>query len=152
MNIAWVSFSQFSDPNIKKKDWKKTGPFEGIRDVLDQLGDLNLAVATNKPLISTKPMIKGLGMDHYFDLIAGPELVTNTKPDPEMIHYTLNYFGLPAESAILIGDTNNDILAAQAINVKTCAVGWGYSSKHDLLSLRPDYYIEDPSDLLRLFY
>ena len=126
----------------------KTRLFPGVRELLDQLPPLKLSVATNKPLVYSEKILRHLNLSDSFDLVVGPELVKHVKPHPGMVEYALKHFRIDPSRALMIGDTDNDILSAQAAHVRTCAVGWGYSDINDLKKLAPDYIVNEPGELL----
>lgn len=125
-------------------------PFPGIVALLDRLQGYPLAVVTNKRLEQSMALLKAIELDRYFRLFVGPELVTRIKPAPDMIQYVLDQFGIAPDQALMIGDTDNDLLASKAAGVPCCAVGWGYADPQFLKSLQPDYFIETPGDLLQI--
>ncbi len=49
-----------------------------------------------------------------------------------------------------IGDEIRDVLAARRAGVKSVAVTWGLNTKDDFQYVKPDYIINQPSDLLRI--
>lgn len=140
-------FFQIFRPVYKKNCYRKTKPFPGIIDVLKELKGLKLAVASNKSLAITIKILKKLEMTKYFDLIVGPELVKHPKPAPDMITFSLQQFKIPPDRALVIGDTDNDILAAGAADVKSCFAGWGYSMEREMLKQKSDFYIKEPADI-----
>ena len=48
----------------------------------------------------------------------------------------------------MVGDSTNDVRAAKAANMKVCAVGYGYGNREKVMALSPDYYCEQPDDLI----
>jgi len=52
---------------------------------------------------------------------------------------------------VMIGDSTNDVRAAQAAGIRACAVGYGYGNRDKVTALHPDFYCESPKDLLGLF-
>ncbi len=50
-----------------------------------------------------------------------------------------------------IGDTNHDIIDGRAAGTKTVAVTWGYHTHAHLRNAHPDYFVDKPEGLLRLF-
>jgi 2-phosphoglycolate phosphatase len=128
----------------------ETTSFPGIDELLHSLDGQKLAVASNKPTRHVKNILKGLNLLSHFDLLVGPEDVSKSKPDPEMVHFIMNSFRGSTESTIIIGDTDNDILAGKAAGVATCAVTWGYGALYRLEELAPDYMISQPLELLQV--
>jgi phosphoglycolate phosphatase len=51
----------------------------------------------------------------------------------------------------MIGDAISDIRAAQRAGIKSVAVGWGHQSKLKLATGNPDFIIDQPEDLIKLF-
>jgi phosphoglycolate phosphatase len=123
-------------------------PFPGIVELLESLKGYRLAVATNKRLEQTQHLLNALDLSKYFEILISPESVTRIKPAPDMIHHALDHFDLPPDQAIMVGDTDNDLLAAKAAGVTTCAVTWGYADLEFIKSLKPDYLIDKPEELL----
>jgi phosphoglycolate phosphatase len=128
----------------------RTAPFAGIMEMLENLRSLKLAVASNKPLIFVQKILALLGVDTLFELSAAPEVAGKPKPDPAMIHYILDRLNTEPEEALVVGDTDNDILAARRASVAVCAAGWGYAEEEKILALGPDFYIRHPSELAKL--
>jgi len=123
-------------------------PFPGIVELLEALRSYRLAVVTNKRLVQSQALLKTIDLIDYFDLLVGPELVDHIKPAPDMIHYALDQLGLAPDQALMVGDTDNDLLAARAAGVTNCAVTWGYSDTDFIRSLAPDHLIDKPDELL----
>jgi phosphoglycolate phosphatase len=125
----------------------RTAPFAGIMEMLENLRSLKLAVASNKPFIFVQKILTSLSMDSLFEISVAPEMAGKPKPDPAMIHYILDRLNTEPEKALVVGDTDNDILAAQSAGVAVCAADWGYAEKERILALCPDFYIRYPSEL-----
>lgn len=123
-------------------------PFPGIVELLEALRSYRLAVVTNKRLVQSQALLETIDLIDYFDLLVGPELVDHIKPAPDMIHYALDQLGLAPDQALMVGDTDNDLLAARAAGVTNCAVTWGYSDTDFIRSLAPDHLIDKPDELL----
>jgi phosphoglycolate phosphatase len=90
----------------------------------------------------TAKILDGLGARGYFDLVIGSDPSTPLKPDPSMIRRALADCDMPAARAVMVGDGVNDILAARAVAVRSCAVGYGLASPTVLREAGPDYFCE----------
>ena len=110
------------------------------------------ALATNKSLEYTLHIIEGLKVKEQFAAIEGPLDQSDLKPDPGMLWRILERLAVPPEAAVLVGDSTNDVRAAQTAGVYSCAVGYGYGNRDKVFALNPDYYCEKPSDLLSLLF
>ena len=125
--------------------------YPGMTGLLDRLSGKKRVVVTNKPMEYTIKILDGLGARGYFDLVIGSDSSTPLKPDPHMLRRALDYFDLPAERTVMVGDGVNDILAARAVTVSSCAVGYGLAPAALLQSANPDYFcstVEELTDCL----
>ena len=143
-------FIQLYRSIYKDKCLDNSKPFPGIVDVLKCLKGKKLLVATNKPTIYTIKILHGLNLLDYFEFVLGPEDVLHQKPYPDMIDLGIRRVGGKTSTTIMIGDTDNDIKAAQRAGVATCAVTWGYGPMDILKQLQPDYLINRTSQILEI--
>ncbi len=106
-------------------------PYPFVERTLQQLraeGFL-LAICTNKMTALTMPLIEGMGLAHYFDAITCGDTFEVRKPDPGHITGTIDLVGGRADNAVMVGDSINDILAANNAGVASVAVDFGYSDR-----------------------
>ncbi len=104
-------------------------PYAGVVQSLEALKaeGFRLAVCTNKLEKLALPLLGGLKLDSYFDAIAGGDTFPARKPDAAHILKTIERAGGDAASSIMVGDSVNDILAAQNAGIPSVAVPFGYS-------------------------
>jgi|YelNatPaOPRAMG01_1025707.scaffolds.fasta_scaffold09273_9 2-phosphoglycolate phosphatase len=124
-----------------------TRPFPGIIEMLEEMAELPLAVASNKPRVYTLRILEALGLKRFFRVILGPENASRLKPSPDMLLAACTALAVRPAAALMVGDTDNDILAARAAGMRVCAVAWGYSSESELACLEPDFLIHAPREL-----
>jgi phosphoglycolate phosphatase len=122
--------------------------YPGIETVLQHFSSVHKAVVTNKSLEYTRKILDGLQATELFMVIESPEDSSELKPDPGMLLRALDKMGLSPDRAIMVGDSTNDVRAAKAANIKVCAVGYGYGQREKVMALAPDYYCENPEDLI----
>ena len=100
--------------------------FSGIADMLYGLKNQNikLAVATGK---SRRGLDRVLGQTNSRDLfeITRAASETKSKPDPLMLAEILDFTGVKAEHAIMVGDTSYDLEMAQNIAMPRVGVSYG---------------------------
>lgn len=125
--------------------------YAGLHTVFDALQQKSKALATNKSLEYTLRIVEGLGVRKTFSAIECPQDSSDLKPDPAMLFRILDQLGVAPERAVLVGDSTNDVRAAQAAGIGACAVGYGYGNREKVLALEPDFYCEKPEDLLAVF-
>ncbi len=124
--------------------------YPGLDRLFDGRDERLKALATNKSLEYTMRIIEGLKVKDRFAAIEGPLDQSDLKPDPGMLLRILDTLAVPPDAAILVGDSTNDVRAAQSAGVSACAVGYGYGNRDKVSALNPDYYCEKPLDLLAL--
>jgi phosphoglycolate phosphatase len=107
-----------------------TRPFPGVVDTLVELsaGGFRLAICTNKPYGPTMEILEVLGLDHLFDAVAGGDSFPVRKPDPGHLLGTLKLMNAQPGSAVMIGDSGNDVAVARAAGVPVIAVSYGYTT------------------------
>ena len=127
---------------------ENTTLFTGLDEVIQSNDGRSLAVATNKPIRFTERILSGLGIRECFDIVLGPDDVTHAKPHPEMIVKIMESTGAKPHSTIFVGDTDKDMLAGRGAGVSICGVRWGYGDRTVLESIRPDFLIDNPTELL----
>ena len=91
-----------------------------------------------------------LGRLRNFLQLRALEIVSDLKPDPGMLLRVLEKLKVSPERTMMVGDSTNDVRAAQAIGVRACAVGYGYGNREKVTALNPDFYCEQPTDLFNL--
>ena len=128
-----------------------TLPYPGVEEVLRHFfATRPLAVITNKPEAFSRTILEGLGLAGYFREILGYDSVERKKPHPEGILLALHGWGVEPTRAVMVGDSDHDILAGKAAGTVTVAVAYGFKSSEELLSAGPDYLIHDIRELIEL--
>jgi phosphoglycolate phosphatase len=145
-----VEFMTIFRPIYRRHCLRQTRPFDGMVELLHELRQFDKAVVSNKSLVTTEAIVGGLGLKGFFRLLTGPECVEHIKPAPDMIQFCLRRLRYRPEEALVVGDTDNDVLAARAAGTAVCAAGWGYARQEELLALRPDFYVRAPAELKAL--
>lgn len=123
-------------------------PFPGMIEALDRLAGegMVLAVCTNKVQRLARQLLEELDMAHRFAVIAGADTYSVRKPDPGHILMTVRDAGGDPARAVMVGDSDTDIRAAQAASVPVIAYSGGYTAI-PLPSLGPDVIIDHYDDL-----
>ncbi len=102
-------------------------PYSGIEELLQKLRQkgFGIYVATSKPEIMAEHILKHFGLASYFRIICGSTLDGNRITKAQVIDHLLKQ--LPQdEEKIMIGDTIYDIEGANALNLPSIGVAWGY--------------------------
>lgn len=123
--------------------------YPGVVETLHFCQDrgLKLAVITNKPSMFVVPLLKYMQLDKEFDYILGGEVIPERKPRPEPLLHVAEKLGLPPENCLMVGDSDNDILAAKQAGMLSMFLTGGYYARDPAL-LKPDFMVEDYQDIL----
>ncbi len=129
----------------------KTRAYLGVTSALEQLEGIKKGIYSNKPHRYTQGIIEKLALKKYFIYVQGarPELYP-TKPNPAGILYALDELGIAPKHTLFIGDSTHDIQAGKAAGTGTCAVTYGYRSPQVLSAEKPDFMIDDLSELVKI--
>ena len=125
--------------------------YPDVKEILEVLEDRYiLAVATNKPEEFVKPILKGMGIFEYFDCVVGANDTLEKKPSPKPLEYICNRYDVDVTDAVMVGDSKNDILAANRANIDSIAVSYGYNHNEDISLYNPTIIIDNFKELLQI--
>jgi phosphoglycolate phosphatase len=82
---------------------------QGLRDA-----GLRLACLTNKPTAFALPLLRAKGLDGFFEQVFGGDAFERKKPDPLPLIRTCEALGVVPGRTLMVGDSQNDALAARA--------------------------------------
>lgn len=166
LHESFENFYGFSKEEAKtaveyyREYYKDKGIFEnivynGIPKLLKVLKEKGktLIVATSKPEIFAKQILKRLQIDHYFTYIAGSNLDgTRTKKD-EVIAYALRSCNISDLSGtIMVGDRMYDVLGAEKIGIDCIGVLFGYGSYEELKEAGATYIAENVKEIAETIF
>ncbi|MEH7383026.1 pyrophosphatase PpaX [Bacillus sp. JJ1533] len=122
-------------------------------DVFDTIKTLKekgykIGVVTTKVRNTVNMGLKLTKLDQFFDVVVTLDDVKNPKPDPEPVLLALKLLGSTPDEAIMVGDNYQDIVAGQNAGTKTAGVAWSHKGKDFLMEYKPDFMLENMSDLL----
>ncbi|MCQ6278740.1 pyrophosphatase PpaX [Bacillus sp. EB600] len=126
--------------------------FIGVNQTIEILKDkgFKLAIVSTKILDTINKGLKLTKLDPYFDTIIALDHVSKAKPDPESIFKALDQLDSTKEQAIMVGDNFHDILAGKNAGTKTAGVAWTAKGRDYLAQFKPDYMLDEMSDLLKI--
>jgi phosphoglycolate phosphatase len=121
--------------------------YPGVVETLEALRDRPMAVLTNKPVRFSEDIIAGLGLSRYFRFVYGGNSFANKKPDPVGIETLLRDLDVPAQEAMMVGDSAVDVRTARNAGIWACGVSYGLG----LESMRadpPDVMLDNFNELV----
>jgi phosphoglycolate phosphatase len=109
-----------------------------------------LAIITNKPFAFVEPILESLTLSGLFELILGGDSLDKKKPDPLPLLHACEKMNVSAEECVMVGDSKNDILAANTAGMQSVGVTYGYNYGEEIGVHNPTVIIDDFSELLEL--
>ncbi len=123
-----------------------TSVIPGVPEMLAGLSGRK-STATTKGSITTRAVLEQFGLVQYFDHVQGTDGFP-AKPEPDVLLKSIELFGVKPLDCLLIGDAPADMEAGRRAGVATCAVRYGYGDVEQMAKFEPDYWIDDPRDLV----
>jgi len=106
----------------------KSRVYKGVPEVLDKLvaKGLKISILSNKPHLLTREVCGFYLSQWPFDPVLGQREEVRRKPDPAAAYEIADGWGIAPENILFVGDSDNDILTAQAAGMLPLGVSWGY--------------------------
>ena len=124
--------------------------YPGVLETLKairQRSKLQMAVLTNKPVGASRGICEGLELSGFMSQIYGGNSFSTKKPDPHGARVLLEEHGVSPTEAVMIGDSQNDVLTANNAGMYSVGVTYGLSPE-SLKIHPPDVLIDEAGELL----
>ena len=120
-------------------------PYPRVIEGLDAMrsAGFRLGCITNKAARYTEPLLKGVGLADYFEIVLSGDTLPEKKPHPMPLIYAAKHFGVTTDRVLLIGDSLNDAVAARAAGCPVFCVPYGYNHGEPVDGLDLDAVIAD---------
>jgi len=127
-------------------------PFPGVVSTLRILRErgFKLACVTNKPARFTEPLLEGLELSGYLDLILSGDSLPRKKPDALPLVHSAQVFGIDCANLLMVGDSPVDTGSARAAGCPVFCVPYGYRGTLAVQELDCDAIVPMLADLLDL--
>lgn len=102
-----------------------------------------LTIASSRGRDTLIDFLREMKMEEYISFVICATDIERAKPDPDMVLVTLDKTGIPAQNAIVVGDTSFDILMAHRAGVSAVGVTYGNGSREDMERLDTEHIIDD---------
>ncbi|SMC19494.1 phosphoglycolate phosphatase [Andreprevotia lacus DSM 23236] len=118
--------------------------FDGVREGLQALGEagFQLAVATGKSRVGLDRALASTGLGYHFVATRTAD-ESFSKPHPAMLEYLFDETMVPAQRAVMIGDTTHDLQLAINAGCASLAMSYGAHPLDELLALSPLAHFDD---------
>jgi phosphoglycolate phosphatase len=142
-NAAKIDLKKIKEKTIKDKMVKEFVDYygrnilveskllNGVNDFLIWCKNNNIAmgVCTNKQEHLAVDLLKKIGINNFFDYVAGSNTFNYCKPDARHLTKVIEIMGGDIKKTIMIGDSEVDALSAQNASVPFVLLENGYTDK-----------------------
>ncbi len=118
--------------------------------LLRRFHDRLQVVITNKPAGFSCDILTGFGIADYFADIIGGDSGYPKKPDPSSLQAVLAKHAVPAEAAVLIGDSSVDVRTGRQVGVETILVAHGFADDVERQTAGADVQVKNFEELLEV--
>jgi phosphoglycolate phosphatase len=126
-----------------------TCAYPGVRETLEKLASMPMAVLTNKPVRISVRILDAMGLSKYFRAIYGGNSFETKKPHPLGARTILHELEVEPREALLVGDSEVDVQTARNAGTLAAAVNYGFGV-HDRGVYPADIYLDRFGELAAL--
>ena len=108
---------------------------------------LMIAIASNRPTMFTKIILKGLEVDKLFDRVLCADKAKNPKPHPDILLQICRELKIKKQEAFFVGDMTIDLNCGARAGMRTVGVATGSNTKKELKELGPYKIIDSINQL-----
>lgn len=125
--------------------------YPGVMNALSHYSAFPKVIVTNKNQIFSDQIVDATGLRKHFDGVFGSEAFTTQKPDPGPILAVCKQWNKVPSEAVVIGDSEFDIVAGKKAGARTVGVLYGIGHPEAFRAHPPDFQIESADQLIGLF-
>lgn len=127
----------------------KTGPYDGIIDLMKELRDsgCKMAIVSNKIDSAVKELNERF-FSEYVSVAIGERPGVSRKPAPDTVFAALAELGSSTDEAVYIGDSEVDLMTAKNSNLPCIAVLWGFRDRDFLIKNGASALAKTPEDII----
>ncbi|MBU1669166.1 phosphoglycolate phosphatase [bacterium] len=128
----------------------ETVPYPHVSQTLQRLKEhgYRLAIVTNKPFEFVEPILEILELKTFFELHLGGNSLEKRKPHPMPLLHVCEALNVTVEASVMVGDSKNDILAANACNMQSIGLSYGYNYGESINVHQPSVVFDNFADML----
>jgi phosphoglycolate phosphatase len=126
--------------------------FVGVEKAINSLKrrGMLLAVATSKPARYALPILEHLHLSESFSYIGAPGEGRESETKVETLARVLDNSHFVPTSTVMVGDRQQDMWAALALDVQPIGALWGYGMRRELIDAGATTLLKNPRELVTL--
>ena len=124
--------------------------YPNVKETLEALYQqgYTLALVTNKPAQFVPELLEQHQLAHLFVDVIGGDTFVEKKPNPFALNWLLDKHQLTPSEMLMVGDSRNDIQAAQAAGCHSFGLTYGYNHGEPIADSQPDVVSDEFNHLL----
>ncbi len=134
--------------------WLENSVYDGMAQAIRtlHLQGFTIALCTSKPRIFAERIIEHFDLVRYFDGIHGPELDGKFDRKTDLLEHLIAHYKAAPENAVMIGDRDKDVEAAQHVGAHSLGVLWGFGSVEELREAGAKHIVARPDELVHTIH
>lgn len=129
-----------------KKRFDEILLFKDLEKVILHLSQkYTLGIVTSNDPIDVKKFLVAHKVDHFAFVYSDGSIFGKGK----IIKDVLKKYEYENKNVVYIGDEVRDIDAAREAGIRSVSVTWGFNSKKSLLKNKPDFFVDEPEELIK---
>lgn len=140
--------------NLFKEHYSKEGLYQnfvypGIEEMLESLKNQSrqLFVISNKIELFMDRILKQRNLKKYFTVVLGTDGIDIQSKKPDQVKNLLTRHKLKEQETVMVGDTENDVIAAKRNLIYSIGITWGYGLESNLVKAEANKICHSPLEL-----
>lgn len=141
--------SKYREYQLEHHD-RLTSAYEGIVDAVASLdgAGCRMGIVTSKVGFMAQRALDHVGLAKYMRCLIASDSTTRHKPEPDPVFLALEQLNASAETAMFVGDSPYDMMAARAAGVRALGVAWGAFTAETLFEAGAERVLHRPVELV----
>lgn len=142
-----------------KKYYAREGVYQnivypGIKEMIKSFKNrsLDLFVVSNKIELFMNKILEQHNLKEYFIAAMGTDGTDWQSKKADYVKYLVSRYKLKRKETALVGDTENDVVAARQNSIYSIGITWGYGSKIDLITAKANAICHSPLELKQFIF
>jgi len=137
----------------KEETCKETFMYPNVLETLNYLNKkgYKMTICTNKPYKFIAPILEKLNIKQFFTSWIGEDSLSEKKPSALPLLHLAKNNNTGIEQCVMVGDSKNDILAAQNAKMDNIGVSYGYNYNENIEDYNPTVVVDNFKTLQDFF-
>lgn len=128
----------------------KTKPYDGVLELIEYChkNNIKIAVLSNKADNFAKYIVNSIFPADTFDFVMGQREDIPKKPAPDAVFKILENFSVDKSDAVIIGDSDVDMMTAKNAGIHSVGAVWGFRGKQELADAGAEFTADIPVECI----